>query len=165
MSKKRMGGSHGGHDESGHGGDRPWVYFMIDAFFLITQFFVLTFKVKSDELILPQKLPPGGGAGRKTTDALVVPKEQINVHVMRDTPGSKPTYMVKSGGTGQQNSLDQFMDMLSNTAQTKSPDKLSVRISYERDIPFGDVMPVFNACSKFKIAECGLIPLRATDRN
>ena len=162
MSRKKMGG--GGHDEGGGGhGDRPWVYFMIDSFFLVTQFFVLTFHVRSDEVILPQKLPPGGG-GRPTTATLTEPKEQINVHVMRATPNSKPSYLVKSGGASQENSADQFMEMLSTTAQTKSPDKLSVRVSYERDIPFGDVMPVFNACSKFKIAECGLIPLRSGER-
>ena len=163
MSRKKMGG--GGHDEGGGGGhgDRPWVYFMIDSFFLVTQFFVLTFHVRSDEVILPQKLPPGGG-GRPTKDSMTEPKEQINVHVMRDPGSTKPSYLVKSGGASQPNTADQFMEMLSTTAQTKSPDKLSVRISYDQDIPFGDVMPVFNACSKFKIAECGLIPLRSSAR-
>ena len=163
MSRKKMG-ANGGHDEGGGGhGDRPWVYFMIDSFFLVTQFFVLTFHVRSDEVILPQKLPPGGG-GRPTKDVVAEQKEQINVHVSRDSANSPPNYLVKSGGAGQQNTLAQFTEMLATTASTKGPDKLSVRVSYEASIPFGDVMPIFNACSKFKIAECGLIPLRSAER-
>jgi biopolymer transport protein ExbD len=163
MSRKKMGG--GDHEEEGGGhGDRPWVYFMIDSFFLVTQFFVLTFHVRSDEVILPQKLPPGGG-GRPKDDVAVEAKEQINVHVARDNPNSPPSYLIKTGGQGQQNTLEQFKEMLRSTASVKGPDKLSVRISYDAIIPFGDVMPVFNECSKLKIAECGLIPLRTTDRN
>ena len=36
MARKKIGGG-GGHDEGegGHG-DRPWVYFMVDCFMLIT---------------------------------------------------------------------------------------------------------------------------------
>jgi len=39
-------------------------------------------------------------------------------------------------------------------------EKFSVRVSYDGDANWGDVMMVFNACTKVKIAECGLIPLR-----
>ena len=163
MSRKKMGG--GGHDEGGGGhGDRPWVYFMIDSFFLVTQFFVLTFHVRSDEVILPQKLPPGGG-GRPTAEPSVEAKEQINVHVSRDNPNSPPLYLLKSGGSSQQNTLEQFKEMLRSTASAKGADKLSVRVSYDAIIPFGDVMPIFNECTKLKIAECGLIPLRTSERN
>jgi biopolymer transport protein ExbD len=164
MAHKKMGAGGGHGEDAGGHGDRPWVYFMIDSFFLVTQFFVLTFHVRSDEVILPQKLPPGGG-GRPTKDVAVEAKEQINVHVARDNPASPPTYLVKSGGSGQQNTLAQFKEMLRSTASAKGPDKLSVRISYDSIIPFGDVMPVFNECTKLKIAECGLIPLRTAERN
>lgn len=65
--------------------DRPWVYFMIDAFFLCTQFFVVTFKIKSDEVVLPQKLPPGGYVPRIVTDDFN--KRKLSVHVSQ-APGS-----------------------------------------------------------------------------
>ena len=58
-------------DETGHGGSRPWVYFMIDAFFLCTQFFVVTFHVKTDEAVLPRDLPPHGGIGPVTVAMLM----------------------------------------------------------------------------------------------
>src|ERR1700712_5630187 len=96
MSRKKMGG--GGHDDEGGGhGDRPWVYFMIDSFFLVTQFFVLTFKVRTGEdLILPHKLPPGG-AGKPVPD--LIPKEMtpVAITVMRETVDSTPWYMINAG--------------------------------------------------------------------
>lgn len=150
MSRKRFG-QHS-NSEAPHG-DRPWVYFMIDAFFLITQFFVLTFRLKTGDLVLPQKLPPSG----KPPDVpLIVQKDLINVHVARDLSGSSPTYSVMGNSLSQA----QFTEILSTAAQTRLPENLSVRVSFERDIPFGDVMSVFNACSKHKIAECGLARLR-----
>ena len=56
-----MGGSELDDHGGGMHGDRPWVYFMVDSFFLVTQFFVLTFKLKiADDYVLPHRLPPGG---------------------------------------------------------------------------------------------------------
>jgi len=96
MSRKAGGGGDHG-DDMGHG-DRPWVYFMIDSFFLVTQFFVLTFKLKiADDLILPHKLPPGGGAGKAQPDLVVAPKTPVAITVNRDTPESAPWYKINGG--------------------------------------------------------------------
>src|SRR4051812_33583155 len=66
------------NDAVGHG-DRPWVYFMIDCFFLVTQFFVLTFHVKGDDVVLPQRLPTGG-QGHPQTNLPPAP-QTATVHV------------------------------------------------------------------------------------
>lgn len=142
-------------EDGGHGGDRPWVYFMVDAFFLITQFFVLTFKVKSDEVVLPQRLPPGGAM--PSTKTAVDTTRKLSVHV------------TNAGGKGQYEFMTRsvdivgLQDMLAGAAG--GGQQTQVRVSYDADVPFGQVMSVFNACSKAKIAECGLIPSRGGRRN
>ena len=143
---------HGGHDEGGggHGGDRPWVYVMIDAFFLITQFFVLTFKVKVDEVVLPQRLPPGGTVPSKSS--ALDSKKKLSIHVGNNGGQASYEFMTKSVN------LQGLQDMLASS--TGGGQEYQVRVSYEAEVPFGDVLAVFNACSKVKIAECGLIPLR-----
>ena len=154
--KKMGGGGHGG-DEGGHGGDRPWVYFMIDSFFLVTQFFVLTFKVRTgDDLILPHKLPPGG-AGKPTTDLVMKDVTPVAITVNRDTADSAPWYKINGGGLLDVAGVSQT---LSSLADGKDPEKFSVRISYEGKVIFRDVMPIFNTCIKLKIKECGLQPSR-----
>src|SRR5512140_2439497 len=83
-----MGLKGGDHEEgsgTGHG-DRPWVFFMVDCFFLITEFFVLTFKFKMEESVLPQKLPPGGTAAPMKTIARDA-KEPLRVHVSANGAG------------------------------------------------------------------------------
>lgn len=162
MAHKKRGGG-GDHDEGGGGhGDRPWVYFMIDSFFLVTQFFVLTFKVKAaDDLILPHKLPPGGGAGRPT-DVLPTPKTQVQITVNRDTAESAPWYKINGGELLDQKTLS---DKLAETVEGKNPDTYSVRVSYEGSVYFKDVMPIFNTCLKLKIKECGLQISRDKVRN
>ena len=145
-------GGHGGGGEEGHGGDRPWVFFMVDCFFLITEFFVLTFKFKSEESALPQRLPPGGTAAPNKTmqrDA----KETLRVHVASSGGAAVYEYM------GQQVSLSGLNDTLANAARAGG-EKYSVKVSYEATAPWKDVLAVFNACNKVKIAECGLVPLR-----
>ena len=149
MSHKKRGG----HDEGGgHGGDRPWVYVMIDAFFLITQFFVLTFKVKSDEVVLPQRLPPGGTVPSKST--ALDTKKKLSIHVSNTGGLAQYEFLQKSVN------LQGLNDMLASSVG--GGQEYQVRVSYEAEVPFGDVLAVFNACSKVKIAECGLIPLRGS---
>jgi biopolymer transport protein ExbD len=141
-------------EEGGHGGDRPWVYFMVDAFFLITQFFVLTFKVKSDEVVLPQRLPPGGA--KPSTTTAVDTTRKLSVHVSSTSGAPRYEFMTKTVD------LPGLQEMLANAsgggAQTQ------VRVSYEPEVPYGHVLAVFNACSKAKINECGLIPSRQGQR-
>src|SRR5476649_846043 len=96
----------------GHGGDRPWVYFMIDSFFLVTQFFVLTFKVRTGEdLILPHKLPPGG-AGKPVPD--LIPKEMtpVAITVNRDSAESAPWYKINGGELVDQVGVSQKLSEL-----------------------------------------------------
>ncbi len=139
------------HDDSPHG-NRPWVYVMIDAFFLITQFFVLTFHVKVDEKVLPQQMPPGGThqVSRTLDDSHTLP-----VHVMRN--GTETVYRVMSTPV----SLDELDGALqrSNSAGLD----YTVRVSYEPSVPFGDVMAVFNASTKAGLRKCGLVPLRTRE--
>ena len=137
-------------EESSHGGDKPWVYFMIDCFFLVTQFFVITFKVKADEALLPQKLPPGvpiTRGGSKIGD-----KPTLRVHV------ASANGVASYGFLTRKVDLAGLSDMLADSVQNSQ--QYQVRISYDADVPFEDVMAVFNTCSKVKIAECGLVPLR-----
>ena len=155
MAHKRDGGHQSGGGGGAHGNeDRPWVYFMIDAFFLCTQFFVITFKVKSDEPCLPQKLPPGGTAMAK--NVAVDAKKKLSVHVSQN-PGGQATYLFMT----REVNLSGFVDMLSSS--TGGGQEFQVRVSYEPDVRWEHVLSVFNACSKMKIAECGLIPLRGRD--
>jgi len=151
-SKKRRIGADGGHDDDGGGhGDRPWVYFMVDCFMLITEFFVLSFKFKTEEVILPHKLPPGGSVPARTQ--IVDNTQTLSVYVMRD--GTTPQYKL---GQNQPVSLEQFSSTLAGMATGDR--EFTVRISYERMIPFGDVMMVFNECSKVNIKKVGLVPSR-----
>jgi hypothetical protein len=150
MSRRKMGGGHGG-DEGGHGGDRPWVFFMVDCFFLITEFFVLTFKFKMEEAALPQRLPPGGTAA--ASKAPRDNKETLRIHVSSTGGASTYEYM------GNQVSLSGLNDTLANAARLGG-EKYTVKVSYEPGSPWRDVLAVFNACNKVKIAECGLVPLR-----
>lgn len=150
--KRRSIGGGGGHGDDGTGhGDRPWVYFMVDCFFLITEFFVITFKFKNEESVLPQKLPPGGTVPSKSTSH--DSKEQLNIHVFNN--GGQVVYKFLDGQAG----LAELQQKLANST-TAGGDRYSVRVSYEPEVPWRDVMAVFNACTKVKIAECGLIPLR-----
>jgi biopolymer transport protein ExbD len=135
-------------DEGVHG-NRPWVFCMIDAFFLITMFFVMTFHVKQDEKVLPQAMAGGTGPGPR--DPLV---RTLPVHVMRS--GAATVFRLNASEV----SLDQMEAALknSNTVGTQ----YIVRVSYEAGVPFGDVMSVFNACKKAGIEKCGMVPLRET---
>jgi len=151
MSRKKMGG--GGHEEGGAHGDRPWVYFMIDSFFLVTQFFVITFRVRTgDDLILPHRLPPGSG-GKPVPTITDVPKTAVAITVNRDNAQTAPWYKINGG---ELLDTDGITTKLSQLAEGRNPDTFSVRISYEGKVIFRDVMPIFNTCMKLKIKECGL---------
>jgi len=141
------------HDDSVHG-NRPWVYFMIDSFFLITQFFVLTFHVKADEKVLPQHMPPGV---IHPSDVPILDRTTtLPVHVMRS--GSATAYRVMAGAPL---SLEELDGALQRSAAAGL--NYTVRISYDATVPFGDIMAVYNACSKAGLKNCGLVPLRYGD--
>lgn len=151
MARKKM------HIDSDHGDgighDRPWVFFMIDCFFLITQFFVITFSVKADEVILPQRLPPGGTRPSPTTT--IDDKQPLPIHVSMN--GTAADYNIQQT---RHVSISELNDTL---ARSVGPGReYLVRVSYEPEVPWEHVIAVFNACSKVKI-ECGLIPLRTAD--
>jgi biopolymer transport protein ExbD len=133
-------------------GDRPWVFFMVDCFFLITEFFVLTFKFKAEEFLLPQQLPPGGGPGRPPVTAT----HSIGVHVASGQNGGG--YLVM----GEPATAAKLEEVLA-ASSLQLKDRVSVRVSYDASVPWCDVMAVFNACTKVRIAECGLVPLRVSD--
>ena len=147
----------GGHKEEAEIGqganDRPWVYFMIDSFFLCTQFFVVTFKIKSDEIVLPQKLPPGGTAMAR--QVAVDSKRKLTVHVSQGAGGAIYQFMQREVN------LSGFVDTLATS--TGAGIEYQVRVSYEPDVRWEHVIAIFNACNKLKITECGLIPLRGRD--
>ncbi|HYG78498.1 MAG TPA: biopolymer transporter ExbD [Planctomycetota bacterium] len=142
----------GAEDDHGHG-DKPWVFFAVDCFFLITQFFVITFKVKSDELALPQRLPAGGI--KQCLTPAMDPKKKLSVHVSRVNGAANYEFMSKSVN------LQGLNDMLAGSVG--GGQEYQVRVSYAPEVPFGDVLAVFDSCAKVKIAECGLIPLRGNN--
>ena len=152
MSKK-MGASDD-HGEGGGHGDRPWVFFMVDCFFLITEFFILTFKFKVEDFILPGKMPPGSISPSKSP-LVDTKKEVINISTSRE--GTAPVYEVMK----KKYSFSELSAVLSSAAQ--SGKEIQVRVSYEANSPWSDVVMVFNECQKFKIPECGLIPLRGSE--
>ena len=139
---------HPEEDESPHG-NRPWVYFMIDAFFLCTQFFVVTFRIKCDDVVLPQKLPPGGqGPGTARPD-------RVCVHVSHDNGMATYRYLTQPGSLRD-------LEAALTRVRTAGRD-CTVAVSYEATVPYADVLAVFNLCSRLGIRKCGLIPLHEGD--
>ena len=158
-ARRVMGGGSQQHTSSGTGhADRPWVFFMVDCFFLITEFFILTFKFKQEESILPQRLPPGGTA----MPSKIIPrdaKEPLRIHVSASAGGGGVVYDVMNTKIP----LSDLSAKLAALVSSAGPDRYTVRVSYETSAQWGDVMAVFNACNKVKISECGLVPLRGPD--
>jgi biopolymer transport protein ExbD len=109
--------------------------------------------VKSDEVVLPQRLPPGGTSPAK--NVAVDTKKKLAVHVMN--ANGQPMFHFMT----QQLDLNGFTNMLATSVSAGQD--YQVRVSYEPDVQFKDVMAIFNACAKQKISECGLIPLRGRD--
>jgi biopolymer transport protein ExbD len=138
----------------GHG-TRPWVYFMVDAFFLVTEFFVITFRVKNQDWVLPHKLPPGNSRGVKDYPILVIKENNLAVHARYEKGVAIYSCMQRDV------TLDQLDTVLANVTAVDR-DNLIVRVSYEGDVPWRDVISVFNSCARYEIKKCGLIPLRAS---
>jgi biopolymer transport protein ExbD len=154
MSHKKIGFTHQVNESENTHGDRPWVFFMVDCFFLITQFFVLTFKFKTEEASLEQRMPPGG-----TKDPVLTKrseKEPLRVHVASTSAGA--VYEVMNTKV----SLVDLSSKLAALVSVAGPERYSVRVSYEANTPWGDVMAVFNACKKVNLRECGFVTLHST---
>lgn len=135
-------------------GERPWVYFMIDCFFLVTQFFVITFHIKIDEGVLAQEMPPG--STKPGPRPIILDRGNcVRIHVGRE--GNAPVYECMR----QPCSLAELQAAL--TRVKSSGLDCSVRLSYGPSVPYGDVLAVFNVCSRLDIRKCGLIPLRDAD--
>jgi biopolymer transport protein ExbD len=135
------------HDQDTHG-DKPWVYFMIDCFFLITAFTIMSFQLRTEEEVLENKLPPvGRGPGVSS------PLQPIHIHVKASN--AEPRYRVE----GSECSEAEMRTSLQSLAQL-GPERYRAKISYDADTPWGDVVVVFNACTVAKIRDCGLVPIR-----
>jgi biopolymer transport protein ExbD len=80
-------------------------------------------------------------------------KRRVEVHVTRD--GEKVTYKFQN----VESSAEEFGQKLVDATDEDKQD-FSVRVSYEPDVQWGDVMYVFNAATCARITECGLLPLR-----
>jgi biopolymer transport protein ExbD len=118
---------------------------MVDAFLLMTNFFIITFKFKTEEPILPQKMPPGGPViGRGTKP------EFLSVHVCRSGQSVKYQYL------SREVSLSELSDILGPLANRN----VAVRVSYGDNTYWQDVIAVFNECRRKGIERCGLVPLR-----
>ena len=137
------------HDSGSHG-SRPWVYFMIDCFFLITFFILVTFQFKREEHALPQKMPPG-----------IRPLEKPYVRCGGETI---PIHVSPTGYAlhGKEMGLFELEQTLASAAQ-HGGSQYTVKVSYEPLAQWGDVLAVFNACKKVKIENCGMKPLRDPD--
>jgi len=133
--------------------DRPWVFFMIDCFLLVTEFFILTFKFKVEEPILPERNPPGVPPQRWVT--LPSTKEVLDVDVRRE--GGSPVYTFRSQRTDLAGFRQRLTDLYSSNRE------FSVRVSCEASTPWEDVMAVFNECTRVRITECGLMMPRVRD--
>jgi len=146
---KKGGGGHDDHDEGGGHGDRPWVFFMIDCFMLVLQFFILTFKFKDVEPVLPGQLPPGSEMPSKTPPP---EKKPIVIYAMMNQ-----VYQVD----GQNTDLSGLETTVG--ARLGASSETSVKIRYDKAVPWGDVFAIYNLAAKYKVKEVGLIPLRIQD--
>jgi biopolymer transport protein ExbD len=130
--------------------ERPWVFAMIDAFMLIVNFLVVTFKFKAEEPILAQRMPPG--MVRFGPVVAQINKEPLYIKVTRGPTGPVYEYLTR------QVSLQELSSVLAGTKA--SGREIQVRVQYDRDVPWQDIMSVFNECQKYQIIDCGLVPLR-----
>ena len=135
-------------DESAGHDNRPWVYFMVDCFFLITQFFLVSFQVKAEKFVLPGKLPPGTGITHGN-----VRDEVLSIHVL--LKDGQTMYLFQ----GQVSSLAELDSVLQRTKT--SGRKLTVQLSYDAGVSWQGVIDAINACSRADIHNVGMVPLRA----
>jgi biopolymer transport protein ExbD len=137
------------HDDDTPGHDRPWVYFMVDCFFLITEFFILTFKFKTEDFVLPGKLPPGA---HDPDPRYVIPAEIVKLGVDSSNPAQPYSFM------NQRLTHDEVKALLTRAAA--SGKGVQVRVEYTAGTTWAPVAQIFNECQHVKIQDCGLIPLR-----
>jgi biopolymer transport protein ExbD len=149
LRRKKMAADPEG--ESGHD-SRPWVYFMVDCFMLITEFFVLTFQFKTEEVILPHKLPLHGPCMPQS-----VHTENLSVYVQH--LNDVPIYQVMREQYDQTRLADCFARAVSENKD------VVVRVSYDKAVPWSDVMNVFNECSRARIQQVGLVPTHDSSEN
>jgi len=134
------------HDEHSSHFERPWVWVMIDAFFLITAFFVSTFHIKQNENVLPQRLSAGStGPGTPIGDKM------IRVHVTHESGVARYHYHSVQGT---------LADLTASLTGARSTGNVQVRVSYDHGVPFGDVMAVMNASTRAGIKDVGFSPIR-----
>ena len=123
---------------------------MIDCMFLITEFFLITFKFKEKEYILPAELPKGGVAlkdpnilkNRYPPIVVTIKGEADDVHYLLD---QSPTNL-----TDMKLKLSQLKTI--EQAQTQ------VRIVVDSKVHFKHLIRVFDTCKQLGIQNCGLIP-------
>ena len=150
MSRRRRILSIGSGSDAPHG-DKPWVYFMVDCFFLITQFFLIAFHAKTEQFSLPRTNPPGNYP--PTLHPLPTTDEILPVHVSQTN--GQTTILFQNQTTDFAN----FSAALRRASSSRST--LKVNLSYEPNVEWVKVVDVMNECSKLKIDKCSLIPLRA----
>jgi biopolymer transport protein ExbD len=139
-----------GEEVSTHG-NRPWVYFMIDAFFLMVEFYVITFKVKVNEVVLPKRMPPGSALA--SAPAPFEPKRALVVHVYGPRRPAERRYSYM----GEDYGLDGLKRLFDGAS--RGNEKCIVKVSYDADANWGEVMAVFNETSRARIDEVALIQL------
>ena len=150
MFNKKKGRASGSDSENGGHSDRPWVYFMIDSFFLVTQFFVLTFQLRTKEdLIIPHKLT----APSKIVVITLDDTKPVAIEVSRETSETAPYYALNGGKKMDQKELDTTLKAMTDG---HNPLSYSVKVSYIGNAIFGDVMPVFSTCAGLGIKKCGV---------
>lgn len=141
--------NHSSDEHTGGHFERPWVWVMIDAFFLITAFFVSTFHLKVDENVLPQRL--SAGPIKPTPNPIINDVRAIRVHVTHEGGVAQYQYhSVKSS----------LADLTASLTGARSTGNVQVRVSYDSGVPFGDVMAVMNASTRAGIKDVGLSPIR-----
>ena len=134
--------------------ERPWVFSMIDCFLLIVNFFVITFKFKCDEPVLVEKMP--AGIVKPNTSMIIDDKPPLYIRVSHS--GEVATYELLNT---RRVSLRELAGILESTQSTGI--KVQVRVGYDRDVPWKDVIAVFNACTRAQITDCGLVPLKGLE--
>jgi biopolymer transport protein ExbD len=145
-----------GHvEEKDTHGSRPWVYFMIDCFLLMTNFFIISFQFKTQEPILPQKLPPGCGIRLPGYTPPLDTKLLVHVKHVKEGTKEKTVYEY----LGRSVTMDELTGVLRDVARGAA--KVRVLVSYADNCRWQDVVDIFNQCQRLKIDQCGLVPSRS----
>ncbi len=152
MSRRRRILSIGSGSDAPHG-DKPWVYFMVDCFFLITQFFLIAFHAKTGATYSLERTNPPGNTNKHPVEPIHSPDEILPVHISQEN--GQVTMLFQNHTTDFAN----FSESLRRVASGRNTFK--VNLSYDANVEWQKVIDVMNECSKLKIEKCSLIPLRA----